>query len=192
MKLYRYVLFAVFFLVVLPKVAAEQPTAGSRKADHEALRALKTKVVAAINAQDLDALASCFTHTFAFTGADQTLVTTPSELKAYYQRIFTQTDSPVTAIQTEAEAGALTCFIDANAGYCYGTSTDTYTLRGGRKVCMENRWTATVVKSDGGWKVATAHVGVNFLDNPVLDARTMPLWRKVGVLMGLTKAPGEK
>jgi len=185
-------LFAVLFLAALPDLRAEPVTAGSREADHEELRELKTKVVAAINGQDLDALASCFTQSFAFTGADQTLVTTAAELKAYYQSVFKETSSLVTSIQTEAEAAALTRFIDKNTGYCYGTSTDIYTVKGGRKVCLENRWTATVVKVDGEWKVAAAHVGVNFLDNPVLEARTMPAWRKMAVFMRLAKAPGEK
>ena len=34
---------------------------------------------------------------------------------------------------------------------------------------MDTRWSATLVKEDGNWKVAMLHVGTDFLDNPVLD-----------------------
>ena len=33
---------------------------------------------------------------------------------------------------------------------------------------MKSRWTATVIKDGGQWKLLTIHAGTNFLDNPVL------------------------
>jgi Na+/glutamate symporter len=43
---------------------------------------------------------------------------------------------------------------------------------------MNVRWSATVVKENGEWKVATAHFGTDFLDNPVLNGVTA-FWKKV-------------
>jgi hypothetical protein len=42
---------------------------------------------------------------------------------------------------------------------------------------MNVRWSATVVKENGEWKVAIAHVGTDFLNNPVLD-RVTSFWKK--------------
>jgi hypothetical protein len=49
-----------------------------------------------------------------------------------------------------------------------------------------------VVKQGGVWRVAAAHVGVNFLDNPVMTLRTMSWARKVGVALGLASLPGQE
>ena len=56
---------------------------------------------------------------------------------------------------------------------------------------MRVRWSATVVKEGGEWKVALAHVGTDFLDNPVLEgvkgfAKNLGLGAGVGgVVVGL-------
>ena len=40
----------------------------------------------------------------------------------------------------------------------------------GRSFDMAGRWTATMIKEDGQWKLLAIHSGTNFLDNPVLNA----------------------
>jgi ketosteroid isomerase-like protein len=40
----------------------------------------------------------------------------------------------------------------------------------GREFDLENRWTATLVKKDGQWKIAAYHVSANMTDNPILNA----------------------
>jgi len=168
--------------------------AGDREADHEALRALRAKVAKAIVARDQDALAACLCEQFCFTSVDQTLLTSKDEIAAHFERMFGRDDSPLVSMTTQPEASILTRFLSDDVGYCYGTAKDTYTLRDAREVVMDNRWTVTLVKEKREWKVAAAHVGTNFLDNPVLD-RVVSSGRKlalgalvaglvVGVLLG--------
>ena len=38
----------------------------------------------------------------------------------------------------------------------------------GMEFDLENRWTATLVKDDGQWKIAAYHVSSNIADNPIL------------------------
>ncbi len=178
----------------LAAAASAQEAASNREADHEALRALRVKVTKAINGRDPKALAACFAKEFAFTCADQTLITSEAELASYLDRMFGSDDSPLVSMTTEPKADILTRFVGENAGYCYGTSTETYTLRGGRKSTLKARWTALVIKEGGEWKVAAAHVGVNLLDNPVLSraistgrnmaALALVLGIAIGVLAG--------
>jgi hypothetical protein len=78
----------------------------------------------------------------------------------------------------------LTRFIDENTGVCYGSTKDTYTLKSGEVVTMTNRWSATVVKENGEWKVALAQVGTDFLNNPVLD-RAAAFAKKLAVGAGV-------
>ena len=169
-----------------------QETAASREADHTALRALMADVTQAINDQDIDKMASCFTKEFVFTTVDQSVLTDTASLKEYYDRMLRQKDSPITDYAVVPKADVLTVFFDENVGYCYGTSDDIYTLRrNGREVPMTCHWTATVVKENGTWKMAAAHAGVDVLNNPVLDSVTMSLWLNrliaagIGIILGL-------
>ena len=55
---------------------------------------------------------------------------------------------------------------------------------------LENRWTATLVKEDGAWKIAAYHVSGNIADNPLLSiAKQSVYWvgglcLAIGVVVG--------
>jgi ketosteroid isomerase-like protein len=161
---------------------AQQPAA-DREADHEALRGLMKKVVKSLNDQDMNALASCFTKDFSLISIDQTLITNQAALVAYYDAMFRSDKFPLKSMVANPKADALTQFLDAEKGVCHGTSSDTYLFKNGRKVVMDSRWTAVVVKEGGEWKIASAHAGVNFLDNPL---RPRGFWQKFKLLFKRT------
>jgi ketosteroid isomerase-like protein len=163
-----------------------------READHAALRALRAAVVTAINSRDVDALMGCLAPEFVFTAADQTALTDRAAVDAFLSRWFKDEKGPLKSLTSQPTADILTRFTDANSGYCYGSVKDTYTLKDGRTVTVHGRWTAVVVKQGGAWKVAAAHAGVNFVDNPVMTLRTMSWYRKLGVALGLAALPGQE
>ena len=46
---------------------------------------------------------------------------------------------------------------------------------------MNSTWTGTVTKVDGKWKLATAHVGIHFMENAIIDALGASLkWTLIG------------
>lgn len=141
-------------------------------ADHAELVALREKVATAVSNQDVKTLCSVFAKQFVFTAVDQTPITSEEQFTAFYDRLFHAPGAIVTSVKTEPKADILTRFIDTNTGVCYGSSKETYTMKDGSEVTMDLRWTATVIKEDGVWKVAAAHVGTNFMDNPVLTRLT--------------------
>jgi ketosteroid isomerase-like protein len=175
---------ALLVLLGAGTVTAAKAAEDNREADHAALRALRDKAAAAIDKQDMKALASCFAKESAFIAVNQTVVTNETQMQEFFDRMFKSSEALVTSLKTEPKADILTRFLDANTGYCYGTSTDTYTLKSGKVVQMNVRWSATVVKENGEWKVAIAHVGTDFLDNPVLDA-AKAFAKNVGLGAGL-------
>jgi ketosteroid isomerase-like protein len=156
----------------------------NREADHVALRALRDKVATAISKQDIKGLAFCFAKDFAFTAVNQTVLTNEAQMQEFFDRMFRSSDALVTSLKTEPKADILTRFLDANTGVCYGSSIDTYTMKSGQVVEMNVRWSATVVKENGEWKVALAHAGTDFLNNPVLDGAKAVV-KKIGVGAGL-------
>ena len=156
----------------------------NREADHAALRALRDKISQAIDSQDIKALASCFAKEFAFTAVSQTVVTNETQMQEFFDQMFHSKDALVTSMKTEPKADIPTRFVDVNTGVCYGSSKDTYTMKSGKVVEMNIRWTATVVKENGEWKVAVAHVGTDFLNNPVLEG-VEKFTKVVGLVAGV-------
>jgi uncharacterized protein (TIGR02246 family) len=155
--------------IALYAVMSAAPADTNREADHAALRELRNKVSKAINSQDVDGMAACFAKEFAFTTVTQSVLTSRAQVQEYFDKTFRSKDALIANMTTEPTADILTRFIDENTGVCYGSTKDTYTLKSGGIVTMNNRWSATVVKENGEWKVALAHVGTDFLNNPVLD-----------------------
>ncbi len=193
MKAVRCVSVAIWLaLLATGSRMAAQEAGIDREADHAALRALMSDVKASIDSRDTDALAACLARQFVFTAVNQTVLTNAASIAEFYTKMLTGEKSLVKTMTLHPSADILTRFIDDNTGYCYGRSDDVYTLRRtGRTVVMPSRWTAVVVKEDGKWKIAAVHTGVNFLDNPVLDARGLSLWRKMLLGIGVGKYPGE-
>ncbi len=160
-------------------------------AEHTALRALRDKVETSLNAGDMQALRSCLAKDFTFVTSEQNVLTNLAGVVAYWDGMFKNEKSPVTAMTSTFTPDILTTFMSPTLGYCRGTSRDVYTLRNKRKVAVQNRWTTLLIKEEGAWKISAAHVGINFLDNPVLKAREMSWLGKLGVALKLKKLPGE-
>lgn len=180
-------------LILTTNVTAEERAGDGREADHAALRALMAQAVQAINNQDMGALGDCFTKNFVFTTVDQAVLTSTLALKNYYDGMLKSDASPVSGFKMTPTVEKPTVFLDANTGYSWGVSDDAYTLRrGGRVVHIPSRWTATVAREDGQWKLAAVHAGVNYVDNPLLKIKTLPWWRKCLLAVGIGKYPGEQ
>ena len=103
-------------------------------------------------------------------------------------------DARVKKATIDPEVDELT-HLYGNTGIAFGSSKDHFLLNGGMEFTQNSRWTATVVKRDGKWKVAALHVCVNLFDNPVLEMavkRTAMyaggLGLAVGLLVGLIGA----
>ncbi len=173
-------------IVLACSFSYSQEAAVDREADHTALRGLLSKVTEAVNSQDIDTVISCFAREFCFTAVDQSVITNAEQVKAYYDRMLRKPDSLVTNYKVEAKADILTRFIDTNTGYCYGSTQDTCIVRKtGQPATMTTRWTSVVVKEEGQWKIAMVHVGVNFMDNPVINAVAKSLQNKVWTYSGI-------
>lgn len=157
----------------------------ARAADHAELVALREKFAGAMSAKDMAALGSCFAEKFMFTTIDQTTVKSRGEVEAHYKAMFTAPDAPLRDVKTTAEADERTQFLDADTGIVCGKGRDTYTLKNGSESVFDYRWTATVHREGGAWKVVAAHVGTSFLDNPYLNG-IAGFWKKAaaGALAG--------
>ena len=67
-------------------------------------------------------------------------------------------------------ADAPTKIYDDRFGVVRGSNTEMYELANGNAYTFKTRWTATMIKDQGTWKILAIHNGTNFLDNPLLEA----------------------
>lgn len=70
----------------------------------------------------------------------------------------------------EAEADEAAQIYVGTFAVARGSTKERYELADGRGFDIDGRWTATAVKENGRWTVLAVHSGVNFLDNPVVNA----------------------
>jgi hypothetical protein len=153
--------------VVLAMVRLDAETADAgREADHHALRALLGAVTESLNTDDLGKLQSHLATSFVITFADQKRFTEAAAIQAYRDNL--RRERHLERATFAPVADALTTFLDADCGVCTGTSSDSFSFAGGTTVTLISRWTATVVRQNGEWKIAALHAGVDLLDNPLL------------------------
>lgn len=162
--------FKFLLLCLLPLLIAPIVPAQDREADHNELRAMLRIATDAMNTGNFDALRPLFYNKVSITTVDQKLFTGFDDFKTYYEGLLKGGGAQLKSITFKPEADALTEFVGDNIGLSHGTSTDTYTFADGDVRTMTSRWTATVYKDNGKWKILNLHIGANLLDNPVTAA----------------------
>jgi ketosteroid isomerase-like protein len=154
----------------------------ARQQDHEELRTLLRVLAEAISARDFQTLAPVLDQDFSVTTVDQKRFASLDAFRAYWEGLFKGDRALVRKVTLKPTSDELTRFLAADVGLSSGTSEDTWEFTDGDVRVMKVRWTAVVRKVDGRWKLASAHVGTDLLDNPVLTAAKQALWKIGGGL----------
>ena len=157
------------------------------KKDHDELRGLLKTFTQAFNSRQIEPLVPYLHKDFSVTMVNQDLVTTPGEIKGYLDKQFSAPGSILKEVKINPEPDIPTIFFQGRFGINRGGSTDIYTLKDGRVFTLKTRWTGTAIKEDGKWKVLNAHIGLNIIDNPILDAMEQMkwIWTAVAAAIGL-------
>jgi ketosteroid isomerase-like protein len=179
----RATLSCIFSFVMLAAVVI-----GARAQDriqvHDELRAMLKTVTEAMNSRNIDAMAPLFHNRCSITTVDQQVFTNLNDFKIYFNGLFTGDKAPLKSITFNPTADALTEFVSEDVGFVHGASTDTYAFADGDTRVMTSRWTATLYKDNGKWKIINVHIGANLFDNPVVTALKSWVY-KVGVGAGI-------
>jgi len=157
------------------------------KKDHDELRALLKIFTQAFNTRQIAPLEPYLHKNFSVTMVNQDLVTKPGEITAYLDKQFNAPGARLQDVKIQPEADILTEFYEGRIGVNRGGSTDTYVLKDGRSFTLKTRWSGAAIYQDGKWKVLTAHIGLNPLENPIIDALDSLkwIWAAVAAAIGL-------
>jgi ketosteroid isomerase-like protein len=175
----------IALLVLASTLSADQP--GKEDPAHEELRALKNELTEAVNAKNLDVLLALLDDDVVVTWQNSEVSRGPEQVRAYYNRMMSGDHRVVDSIRIDPAVEELT-HLYGNTGVAFGSSKDHFKLTDGRDFELETRWSGTVVKKNGKWKVASFHASTNMFDNAVLwiAVKRVGIWTGLGAgLLGL-------
>lgn len=173
----RKILLSVLLLLSGPALAQETPAdrvtndaATQVEATHDALRGLRDRLVAAVNAKDEAALLAELEDDVLFTAMNNEVVHGKEEASAYYTKMLVGSQRIVEDMSLTAEADDLSILLaKGNVAVAAGDSVAHFDMMGGQSFDVPLRWTATLDNQDGAWKVAAIHFSANMFENPIMS-----------------------
>ncbi|MEO6002226.1 MAG: nuclear transport factor 2 family protein [Opitutus sp.] len=159
------------FIVTSTAVAAEDPA-------HNELRALAKSVIDAIGKGDIDGILTNVHPNVVVTWQNNEVCRGAQGLKDFYTRMGKNAFKGYKVPPTPDE---LTILYGGDTGVSFGHVVAQYTLFG-KEFEFTSRWTATLVRENGRWLLASYHVSLNALDNPLINsAKNSLMWTGIGV-----------
>lgn len=152
----------------VPATAAGAPTDEQL---HDELRALRADMERALNERDLDGLMKHLDEQVVFTTMNSDVARGPAAIKAYFQKMLEGPGAVVQTVKSHFEADDLSILHDRATAVAFGHSDDHYTLTDGTAFDVKARWSTTLLRKAGAWKIASFHYSTNVFDNPILGAQ---------------------
>jgi uncharacterized protein (TIGR02246 family) len=150
-------------------VSSEQPAADAPM--HNDLRALQKAMEDALNARDLDGLLANVDDKLVFTAMNAESGYGKDHVRNYFNKMLNGDKKIVENIKVDFVPDQLATFYGPDVAVSAGNADSHYELTNGMKFDVMARWTATLVRKDGRWLVASFHYSTNMFKNPVLDAQ---------------------
>lgn len=148
-----------------PLHAADSQT----EATHNELRALRDGLMAAMNKGDIEGQLA-YLHTNVVVTWHNAEVSRGREgVLAYYKRLTSGPEKLVASFTAEIVVDELTILHGENTGISFGSSVEHFKLTNGSSFDLKGRWSATLVKEDGKWLIASLHASTNLFDNVILE-----------------------
>lgn len=187
------VLLLAGIAICIPAVhAAEQDPPEAEVPAHEELRALRDRLVDAVEKRDVDSMLDSMHEDVVVTWLNGEQSRGRNAVRDYYNRMMEGDEKIVDSFSLDnVEVTELTILYGDDAGVAYGTAKSRFVLTDGRNFSIETPWTATVVKQDEDWVIAAFHSSADVFGNAILDVVKNWIWKAaaiagvVGLLLGL-------
>lgn len=103
-------------------------------------------------------------------------------------------EATVASVQHTFNVAALSTLYGDDTAVAYGDSVGTYELTDGRTLVADTYWTATMVKENDRWLLASFQFAPSIFDNPVVGAaigmvyKTAAIAGVIGLIVGFLLA----
>jgi uncharacterized protein (TIGR02246 family) len=160
------------------------PTSVSDDATHDELRALRDGLLDAINKGDIERQLSYFHPNAVITWHNAEVSRGHDGIRKYMTRMLEGPDKVVESFKADVNVDELTILYGGDTGISFGSAVEHFAMTSGRTFDLPARWSATLVRQDGRWLIASLHASDNLFDNPLLNmARRMAWWAGGGALV---------
>ncbi|MBI2687437.1 MAG: nuclear transport factor 2 family protein [Acidobacteria bacterium] len=175
----RILWLAVFSLALIAQ--QDDPHAEDRKLLLKILR----EVEASINAQNLDGMVKQMDANATVVWENGEVSRGPAEILAYYDRMMKGPDRILTKYTTTAKVSGHARFLgNGDIAIADGTMEDEFSPVVRSPFRLSSKWTTTVAKINGEWKVVSLHLSANVFNNVLIDdAKAMLVYTSGGGLL---------
>lgn len=193
MKTYGFFSTVLLLIAMAGKTSAQEtsPTVTenltSQQADSEQLRQLRESLTEAVLAGDVEKQIEKVIPDVVTIWQNNQVAVGHDGLREFFSDIGSAGEENIFRGYTERPTSdKVTILPGGNTAIAYGKSVPHYKWLG-LDFDLENRWSATLLKLDGQWKLAAYHVSGNIVDNPVLAAaKQMVYWAAgIGLVVGI-------
>jgi ketosteroid isomerase-like protein len=177
-----------------PTVAGPANLSPEAEATHAALRALRDSLLDAWNRRDMDALAAHLDPNIVVTWQNGEVSRGPEGIRKFYDEIMVGPNRILSDASSRLTVDQLSILHGDDTAIAFGSIHDDFTLDhgitraaflgAGNKLSLDSRWTATAVKKDGQWKLASYHVSMDAFSNPIL-AKAISVAMRTAIIAGI-------
>ena len=148
---------------------------------HAELRKLRDDLLAAMNTGNIEATLP-FLHTnVVVTWHNAEVSRGHTGVRAYHNRIMSGPTKIVDTFRCSVDVDELAILHGKDTAICFGSSDEHFKLANGKNLDLKGRWSATLVRENGHWLVASLHASTNLFDNPLLN-----LAKRAGTIAAVT------
>jgi ketosteroid isomerase-like protein len=159
--------------------AQPAPVPVSEEAAHGELRALRDALLEAWQHRDMDAMLTHVAPNVVVTWQNGEVSRGANGLRKFYDEVLNGKNKVVANIASTLNVDELSILYGSDTAIAFGSIRDDITLNhsiaraaflgSGDVLALDSRWTATLVKLDGQWKLASYHVSTDAFSNPILS-----------------------
>ena len=182
--------FGISIVAFPVAVYATEERTGQNAIAHRELRALRTELFDAYENRDIEQLLVNVHSDAIITWQNGETNRGRQDLREFYERMLVGEDRVVQSLTSKLTVDDTSIIHGGDAAIAFGSIDDHYRLTDGTDFKLQSRWTATMVKQENRWVVASFHISANLFDNPILEmAKSYLLYvgsiaALVGVLLG--------
>lgn len=161
----------------------------TRDEDRMQLRALMAEVEAGINAQNVDRLTAMMADDVTVTWLNAEVSRGKSEVKAYYSRMVGGEGAILKKYETKVSLDAPARFY-GDIAVAEGKADDAFHPHKRDPFHLDSRWSSTLGKINGTWKIVTLHLSANVFTNPLMAEAERWIWiaGAGGLVLGVVAA----
>jgi uncharacterized protein (TIGR02246 family) len=159
----------VFTVVALTAstVCAQETEPAAEDPAHNELRSLRDGLLDAFEKQDIERMLTFLAPDIVIVVQNAEVIRGHDGVRKFHQRMSQGEDRVVESLKSELKVDELSTLYGDDTAISFGTMDDHFKLRRGMEFDLHSRWTATAVRQDDRWQLASFHVSTNMFDNGV-------------------------